>query len=208
MAKELVAKNLGIGLMYRLEAVKDVRLLRGDTNYDTDEIVAEHPNKRSLVQFQDPIVESGQEVDWAKMYLYFWHEQNETPHSVYETKDISRTIQVHQVKKDWIEDEATIVLRRTGVAWKRQNLALDGSDADEIPLDAVTIYTDRPKGYVEFDVTGAVKSWVNGEPNYGLVIWATNEKEEGRDLRFYGRKEEERYQPFIRVLCKKVELAN
>ena len=193
-------------VMYKLKAVKDVLLERGHTNFDhLDFLIVgkhpEYPNKRSLIQFEDPIIESGQEIDWAKMYLYFWYGHKASWHTVYYTKYIPRTLQVHQVKKDWVEEEATSVLRRTGVAWSKQYLALDGIDADPRPLDAVTIYTDRPEGYVEFDVTGAVRNWVNGEPNHGLVVWATNETEEGRDLRFYGRKGKE--QPFIQVLCKK-----
>ena len=213
MADGLSKKDLGCGLMYRLEAVQDVLLEREDTKYDRDFLIVgkhpDYPNKRSLIQFQTPIIESGQEIDWAKMYLYYWYAHKAGWHTVYQTKYISRTLQVHQVKKDWIEGEATSVLRRTGVAWSRQYLALDGSDADERPLDAVTIYTDRPEGYVEFDVTGAVRNWeADKETNYGLLIWATNEKEEGRDLRFHGRKKEEQYRPFIRVLCKRADPPN
>ena len=213
MATELSSKDLGIGLMYRLEAVKDVLLERGDANYDHLDFLIighmpEYPYKRTLIQFQTPNIESGQEIEWAKMYLYYWYGHKASWQTVQQSKYISRTLQVHQVKKDWVEDEATSVLRRTGLAWSRQYLALDGSDADERPLDAVTIYTDRPEGYVEFDVTGAVRNWeAEKETNFGLVIWATNEKEIGRDLRFWGRKKEE-YRPFIRVLCKKSDSSN
>ncbi len=39
-------------------------------------------------------------------------------------------------------------------------------------------------GYMEFDITAAVQNWQSGDPNHGLLIWATNELEEGRDIRF------------------------
>ena len=108
------------------------------------------------------------------------------------------------MKKDWVETEATSVFRCSGVTWSQPYLALNGRDpdAEERPLDAVTIYINRPAGYVEFDVTDAVRDWADGQPNYGLLLWATNETEEGRDMRFYGRKKEEQFQPFIQVHCK------
>ena len=42
----------------------------------------------------------------------------------------------------------------------------------------------QPKGFVEFDVTNAVKDWSSGVPNNGSVIRATNELDPGRDTRF------------------------
>ena len=41
--------------------------------------------------------------------------------------------------------------------------------------------------YVRFAITGAVRNWKSGESNHGLLVWATNEDDEGCDLRFYSR---------------------
>ena len=37
---------------------------------------------------------------------------------------------------------------------------------------------------VSIDMTSAVKAWKSGSSNYGVVIWATNEDQPGRDTRF------------------------
>ncbi len=38
------------------------------------------------------------------------------------------------------------------------------------------MFTGRPAGYVEFDITEAMRNWKSGQPNYGLLVWATNEE--------------------------------
>jgi hypothetical protein len=68
----------------------------------------------------------------------------------------------------------------------------------EHPMDIVTIFTGRPSGYVEFDITEAAGNWKAGEPNYGVVLSAVNEDVCGRDTRFYSHRHSE-YQPFMAV---------
>ena len=36
---------------------------------------------------------------------------------------------------------------------------------------------------MEFDITQAVTNWLSGQPNYGVVISATNEQIKGREAR-------------------------
>ena len=43
----------------------------------------------------------------------------------------------------------------------------------------------RPSGYIEFDITEAMRNWQDGQPNYGVLLLATNEAALGRDTRFY-----------------------
>ena len=60
----------------------------------------------------------------------------------------------------------------------------------------------RPAGFMpEFDVTQAVRNWRAGEPNHGVIMWATNENVPGRDLRFASRSADESRHAFINVLC-------
>ena len=66
-------------------------------------------------------------------------------------------------------------------------LGLDDTDANDCPTGQTIIYTVRPAGFVEIEVTSAAKEWKNGKPNYGVIIWATNENEDGRDTRFYSK---------------------
>ena len=200
--------DLGAGPVFRLETVKDVLLESGSRNYEHLDflIVGNHPQypkKRSLIQFEDLQKSKHLNIKWAKMYLYFWYAHKASWHTVKQTPYISCMLQVHQVKKHWREDEATSTFRAPSKTWSEPYLALDGTDAVQESLCAVPIHTSRPSGFVEFDVTAAVENWDRGEPNHGLLIWATNENEEGRDLRFYDRKRENEVRPFINVLCEK-----
>lgn len=198
--------DLGRGLIFRLETVKDVFLESGDRNFEQHDflLVGKHPQypkKRTLIQFEDLYKDNRLNIRWAKMYLYFWYAHKASWMTAEQVPHISRTLQVHQVKKEWEEVQATSLFRVTAERWSQPYLALDGTDAARDPLDTVSISAKRPPGYVEFDVTEAVRNWDTHDTNYGLLIWATNENEEGRDLRFYDRKRAEEFRPFIHVLC-------
>ena len=56
---------------------------------------------------------------------------------------------------------------------------------------------------MEFDITQAAKNWLSGQPNYGVVISATNEEIQGREARFYSREHgsDWRLHPIMSVLC-------
>ena len=132
-----------------------------------------------------------------------------------------------QVQKYWSENRATSLRRYdtvvnradasqgylllTGITagsdvnwvnWSQEYLDLTGNDAGPDVIDSTTIYTNRPSGFVEFDVTDAVKNWRGGNPNYGVLLRATNEYTEGRDIRFYSNAHTDKTKhAFINVLC-------
>ena len=200
--------DTGRGLVFRLDAVKDVWLESGDKNYEPHDflIVGKHPQypkKRILIQFEDLQKDNRLNIKQAKMYLYFWYAHKASWQAVEQAPQISRTLQVHQVKKNWREDQATSTFCVNAEQWSQPYLALDGTDAARDPMDIVTVCPRRPSGYVEFDVTEAIRNWDQNDTNHGLLIWATNENEEGRDLRFYDRKRGEEFRPFINVACEK-----
>ena len=88
------------------------------------------------------------------------------------------------------------------VDWSQEFLDLTGNDAGPDVIDITTIYTKRPPGFVAFDVTDAVKNWRGGNPNYGVLLRATNENTEGRDIRFYSNRHSDKTKhAFINVLC-------
>ncbi len=200
----LSSTNLGNGLLYSLGATKDSWLER-PTNREGQRpylIVGNHPQypkKRSLVQFED-LPSHCESIKWAKMYLYFQYAHKASWHSVDYSPYIERDLAVHQVKKSWVENEVTSSYRDSRTKWSQPYLALDGTDAATYSQDFVTIFTGRPAGYVEFDITEAMRNWKSGQPNYGLLVWATNEDAEGRDLRFYSRNNSKN-KPLVKVLC-------
>ena len=111
---------------------------------------------------------------------------------------------MYLVKKPWDESQTTSTMRLRGVPWSSSWLALDGTDAEATPQrGTVTIFPYRPKGFVQFDVTNAVKDWSSGVPNNGLVIRATNELHPGRDTRFSSNANSDTSKhAFVLVRCK------
>ena len=80
-----------------------------------------------------------------------------------------------------------LVLKETPTGysnWHTPWLGLNNIDATSYPTDQTTIFANHPRGFVEIEVTSAVKGWKSCSPNYGVVIWATNENIAGRDTRF------------------------
>ena len=194
----------GNGYIYKLEGTQDDFIYK-TSNYNFYDflIVAKHPGypkKRMLLQFQD-LPYTCKEIKWAKMYLYYWYSHKASFMTVQQVPFIVRTLQVHQIKKQWSETQATSVNRQSGRAWTSPFLALDGSDAASDIQDNVKLYTYHPgEQYIEFDITVAARNWKSGEPNYGVLVWATNENEKGRDIRFYSR-ERTTCKLYVNVLC-------
>jgi len=60
-------------------------------------------------------------------------------------------------------------------------------DANDCPTGNTKMHTDRPAGFIELDVTSAVKDWKAGKPNYGLLLLVANDYVNSRDLRFVSR---------------------
>ncbi|XP_068761475.1 uncharacterized protein [Montipora capricornis] len=205
--------NTGAGTLYTLAAVADVTLERSSTNFNYLEYLIvsklpQYPNKRSLVKFEAlPSACPSAKIKSAKMYLYYVYAHKASWHSITFTPFIPRYMQVHLVKKDWRETEATSSRRYIGANWASPWLGLDGTDAEAVPQEwnPVTIFPLRPGGFVEFDITPAVRSWRSGVPNNGVVIRAVNELEAGRSIRFASKAyiKDSYTHPFARVLCAK-----
>ena len=201
--------NSGAGMVHTLNVEQDVCLETSNTNYNSLQwlIVARHPgypNKRSLIQFDNlPNSCSAAQIRSAKMYLYYVYAHKPSWHSITTTPFIPRYLEARVVKKYWKEAEATSMYRYRHYIWSSQWLSLDGRDAEASPQRGmVTIFPNRPRGFVEFDITDAVKSWRSGTPNYGLLIRATNELATGRDIRFASKEYSDRSKhAFVRVLC-------
>ena len=107
--------------------------------------------------------------------------------SVAQSPFITRTVQAHRVLKSWKETQATTTRTNSTALWQQQYLGLDDTDANDCPTGRTTIYAGRPAGFVEIEVTSAVRDWKAGNPNHGLLIWATNEDQTGCDTRFLSK---------------------
>ena len=203
--------DTGAGKVLKLSVTQDVTLERGSQNFNSLKylIVSKHPgypNKRSLVQFENlPSSCPSSNVISAKMYLYYEYSHKASFSSIKSVPFILRHLRLYLVKKPWLESQTTSTMRKRGIPWSSPWLALDGTDAEATSqqgLGAVTIFPHRPKGFVEFDVTNAVKAWSRGVPNNGLVIRATNEFIPGRDTRFASNANTASKHAFVLVRCK------
>ena len=208
--------DFGNGIIHKLEIVQDVTLER-TTNMDYLEYLliarlTAYPLKRSLVQFENlssacPL----NEIQYAKMYLYFAYAHRASFRSMEAQPYLKHTFQVYRVLKPWKEQEATIEYRQRGLKWDSTLLNI-GTDTVSEPqceysegskCSPTTLYPPRPSGYMEFDVTKAIRNWRNGSQNFGLLVKVINEAENGRGIRFYSKSHSDsRQHPFINVLCK------
>ena len=147
------------------------------------------------------------------MYLYFTSAHKASFISVYQQPYVINTFQVHRVLKSWNERQATIEYRKRGLRWRSVLLNIGkGAEAqpqggcflDQPPICfPTTLYPGRAKGFMEFDVTRAVRDLRKGKPNYGLLLKTANEKLNGRDLRFASKtRKNRRLHPYIIVECK------
>ena len=191
---------------YTLTVVEDATVERGFKNFDYLQylIVGLHPDypkKRSLLRFEN-VPSECTTVIRATMYLYYLFSHKFGSYTNAEAPFIARTIQAHRVLKSWKETEATSTKRDFSKFWSTQWLGLDNSDAKNVSTGDTTIYPGQSKGFVEVDVTSAVNDWKAGQPNYGVVIWATNENIAGRDTRFASKSESDfTKHPYIVVIC-------
>ena len=181
--------DLGPGItVYKLKVVEDVSLESQTTNYNYLQYLLTgfhpgYPKKRSLLRFED--VPSGcKSVSHAMMYIYYVYSHKASFYTVDQAPFITRTIQAHRVCRSWKETQATRTKRDSYNNWHTEWLGFNNIDAISSYTGQTTIYASRPSGFVEIEVTSAVKAWKSGYPNYGVVISATNENRVGRDTRF------------------------
>ena len=141
------------------------------------------PKKRSLLRFQN-VPSECKSVIHATMYLYYVYSHKASYLSDAQVPFITRNIRAHRVLRPWKESQATSTKRDSYNYWQTQWLGLDNRDATSSYTGQVTIEPSTPRGFVQIDVTSAAKAWKSGVSNYGVVIWATNEDQPGRDTRF------------------------
>jgi len=193
------------GVTYQLKAVADVWLEQPYHNYNYGFLIVSYhpgyPKKRTLIQFEN-IPSSCHTVNYANMYIYYTQSYRVSSVSDAVAPFITRTIQAHRVLKPWTETQVTSSKRDNYSKWSKQYLGLDDTDANDCPTGSVNIYAHRPAGYVEIDVTSAAKGWKAGKPNYGLLLWATNEDQAGYDTRFASRSNGDSSKvPYILINC-------
>jgi hypothetical protein len=90
-------------------------------------------------------------------------------------------ITVHGVTSDWTE---------TGATWQNMNGEFEDSRLASIPAQPVDAV------WVSFNLTGKVQAWVNGRPNYGILMAPTAEGTHGK----YASREDASNAPRLEVV--------
>ena len=75
------------------------------------------------------------------------------------------SVDIHRITADWIENDAT---------WNTMNANMDSTVITSIPPQPATDV------WVAVNLTSQVQAWINGQPNYGIMLNTTSEGVDGR----------------------------
>jgi RHS repeat-associated protein len=120
---------------------------------------------RALVQFDlTTSIPANAKVLSAQMKLYF---------ASTSSGPVSRTIRCHQVLRSWSESTCT-----WNSPWLTPGLGItNGNDANPTPEDTQTWYNETST-WKSYNLSALTEKWKKtspATPNYGVVLWATNE---------------------------------
>ncbi|XP_066925492.1 uncharacterized protein [Clytia hemisphaerica] len=209
----------GRGPLYKLNAIRDTFLERYGVSYDRPSfgqlLIGKHPQypiKRILIQFETlprHVCPVGK-IEWARIYMYFVrrHRASWYNNQRHRAPWLDYTVHVHRVKRSWEESYARPRYRCRSCshrAWYKPYLDLGRDAVNEPECKKTTIYSYTPRPtWLAFDVTGSMKAWAEGAPNYGVLMKVSDEKTEGVDLRFWNRHNRNvNLRPHVVVQCKK-----
>jgi len=119
-----------------------------------------------------------------------FEDQDSTQHFFF-AKDYAWAVaqdEVHQMLVEWDEGIATKDLRlfeETGIPWSTPYAGINGTDANAQYESTLLFQETTATGWKTWDLSALTQKWVNGSAtNYGVILWATNENTDGKDLRF------------------------
>lgn len=193
-----------------LNAVQDVWLETDNANKAGFDFLivgktGEFVKKRTLIQFEDPVLPPGKVVQSATLEVYYF--VSTKPGWNPAEQGIDRTIQVHRMLVPWAENQATAKNASFNKPWSVKHVGTNDVDAESQALDA-KLWEVEVYEWKSLDVSAAVKAWVaNPNKNHGLLLWADNENQAGMDMRFYSREHngDEGLRPRIKVIIGKDE---
>ncbi|NOQ96576.1 MAG: DNRLRE domain-containing protein, partial [Calditrichae bacterium] len=131
--------------------------------------------KRSLLKFavSPTSLPDNARILSATCHLYWYHSWK-TASGIY----IERPVLLHQMLKEWTENEADWFERRNGIPWSGPGVEFNDADARSVSEDMQVWGTSGFPAWKQYNITGLVNRWVKGnEPNYGIILWAANEND-------------------------------
>ncbi|UCE36374.1 MAG: DNRLRE domain-containing protein [Thermoplasmata archaeon] len=124
---------------------------------------------RSLLRFNISKIPNGAIISSAVLDL--WVQQ-------VNTDDVP--VAVYKVTKEWDEGIQNSELATDGATWDNADtdptIPWDkGGEYDPTPYNLSTVYLTESNVFHSFNITTLVQEWVDGEPNYGLLLNDTDE---------------------------------
>lgn len=176
-------------------ATQDALLERSNRNMGTFSllIIAKHTNyplKRSLVQFETPEDRAGMSIVCARAELFFTyaHRASFQPNEPWANRDVT----IGAVLMPWNERQVTTTIAEAGTLWPVTATNPDYLHNPEVVQQSTETVHEICEGnrshWTSWDVTAMAVEWATGGlDNNGVILWATNEQVNGRDLRFAAR---------------------
>ena len=189
----------------QLEVTEDVFVYNsGNQNHFDFLIAGNHPGyplKRTLLKFENiPSAQCGS-IQKAEMYVYYWYAHKASFQSEQQVPFIPRPLQARQILKSWSETQATRDNRLRNTPWSTQYLGLDNTDVSSRVEDTQTISRSTSSGYITWNVTNVARNWLRGDTNNGVFLFASNDNQFGREIRFYSRENRINRKPYMTVYC-------
>jgi hypothetical protein len=164
--------------------------LEGTSNVGTHKylIIGKHggyPIKRSLLRFDTSSLPTGTALQSAELRIYYnyAHASSFNPEEA-----IDRVIAVHRMLVPWTETGANKNTSDGNSPWNAPLVGLDEVDAEATPAATELWIAADTKQFNSFDITALAQQWIDApESNFGALLMAQNEAEEGRDMRCFSR---------------------
>ncbi|MGH7495438.1 MAG: DNRLRE domain-containing protein, partial [bacterium] len=179
----------------------DTRLQDGG-NYGTGAVLAIGKptgfiKRRTIIKLDLTGIPTNATVLNAQLKLWYYS-NNGTPAN-------NRWVQAHQLLVNWDELQATRDNRLTATPWAAQYGALDGTDANA-SYESTLLFsqTEQLLQWKTWDLSALTQKWVKvsgpgSAPNYGVVLWATNEDTDGHAMQF-NSSEAASNQPYLEII--------
>ena len=101
------------------------------------------------------------QIKWAKTHLYYWYSHKANFRTVKQIPSIAWTLQVHWIKKQWSDTQATSAICQSGRAWISPFLALDWFDvANYVHNNKITCLNQPVRVYIDFNIIDGLKMFI------------------------------------------------
>jgi hypothetical protein len=130
-----------------------IRASSPDSNFGSQQDIEVRPdnnaNRRGMIRFDISTIPTGSTVTKATLYLYE------------EDKKLDQTTFLYRITSPWTESSVT-----WNYPWSNPGGDFDASHA------YASFYPNQSSCMLEIDLTSLVQEWIDGTPNFGLLLYS------------------------------------